>query len=211
MRDAYLALTPRRWSSASVLAGYALIAAVLVTALPAVLGGSGAADVVSARISTLLDVGHDESALDREAEISAALQQGLDNPSGSGLGTLGAASKLGTEPGGGVRDDRRQRLPHTLHRTRLAGHAGLCGRRHRRPVGLGVPPVPAQNRRRESRPSSPERPRFAMCAALAWGDAADEAHLGVQGMFFWGALGICSLAVRSCSPAPRSRALRSAR
>jgi len=46
---------------------------------------------------------------------------------------------------------------------------------------------------------------LAICAALAWSDAANDAHLGLDGLLFWLALGVASLALGTPGGAAVSR------
>jgi putative inorganic carbon (HCO3(-)) transporter len=86
----YLILSPRRLKVLPVVAAFACIIAFLVVSLPTMRGG----DQIVERLATFTDLGHDASALDRQAEITAAFGSASSNPVGGGLGLVGAAAKL---------------------------------------------------------------------------------------------------------------------
>lgn len=189
---AYLMASPRRLSAVPVLAGFALLMVALAIGVPPLLGSRNA-DVITSRVSSMTDVSHDESALDRQDQIVAYLEKGVENPVGSGLGLAGAASKLG--PNASVMGT----IIDSGYLTRLL-ELGWLGTLGYLMVVLGGPLVLAQKLfGKESTAGAAAKvagsAAIAVCAFLAWGDAADEAHLGVQGFFFWVALGLGSLAI----------------
>ena len=194
----YLLISPRRFAVMPSLAIYALVLVFLVSALPSLMGSASGSDSISTRISTLADIDHDGSALERQQEISDSLTAGLANPLGTGLGTVGAAAKLG----GG---DAPQNLGKALDSGYFArfvemGWAGLLGYLA---VVLGVPLAMAYALFRPGSTATTDvkvagATALALCATLAWSDAASDAHLGLDGLFFWLALGVASLAVQTC-------------
>jgi len=192
---AYLGLSPRRMTALPSLAAFALVIVVLVGSLPAFLGSGPSSDVISQRIASLGDVSHDESALTRQSEINDALTQGLANPIGEGLGQIGAAAKLGSNPQsniGNVLDSGY------LSRLLELGWPGVLGYLF---VTLGGPIV-LMLRLLQAKDVDVDAKvvgmtAVAMCAALAWGDAANDTHLGLEGFFFWLALGLGSLALQA--------------
>jgi putative inorganic carbon (HCO3(-)) transporter len=192
----YLIFSPRRFAALPSLAAYAALIVLLITALPVLLGSGPSSDVITARISTLGDVGHDQSALTRQGEITEALQQGLENPMGTGLGTIGAASKLGTNPSsqlGNVLDSGYMARLLTLGWVGCAGYVFVVlGAPFAIVLGIYRAGVAVTTEGREAGAMA-----VAICGTLAWGDAAADAHLGLNGMFFWIAVGLGSLAVRS--------------
>jgi putative inorganic carbon (HCO3(-)) transporter len=198
----YLVASPRRLATAPLLAVYAAFMVALAVSLPAFLGSGQNSDVITSRISTFGDVGHDVSALDRENEIQNALQKGLSNPVGTGLGVLGSASKL---------DENAQAAIGTVldsgYLARLI-ELGWLGTVGYVVVVIGGPLVLTyQLFRKKSGASTEARVAGAvavgLCAVLAWGDAADDAHLGIDGFFFWLALALGSLAIQSiAAPEP---------
>jgi hypothetical protein len=191
----YLALSPRRLTALPSLAAFAVVIVVLVGSLPSFLGSGPSSDVISQRIATLGDVSHDESALTRQTEISDALTKGLANPIGEGLGQIGAAAKLGSNPQsdiGNVLDSGY------LSRLLELGWPGVIGYLF---VTLGGPTVLTVRLLRAKDVDADVKvvgmTAVAMCAALAWGDAANDTHLGLEGFFFWLALGLGSLALQA--------------
>ena len=198
----YLALSPKRLRAVPPLAVFAALLIVLISTLPAVLGSGSNSDVLTSRINTFGDVGHDASALARQNEISDALTQGLNNPIGAGLGNIGAAARLGS--------NAESNLGNVLDSGYLArlvelGWLGFAGYLM---VVIGGPIAIAFGLRRRGRcdPMSVENrvvgaTAVAIAIALAWGDAASDAHLGLEGLLFWMALGLGSLAVASRSTA----------
>jgi hypothetical protein len=192
---AYIALSPRRLTALPSLGAFAVVIVVLIGSLPAFLGSGPSSDVISQRISSLGDVSHDESALTRQTEINDALTQGLANPIGEGLGQIGAAAKLGSNPQsniGNVLDSGY------LSRLLELGWPGVLGYLF---VTLGGPIVLTfrllQAKDVDIDAKVVGMTAVAMCAALAWGDAANDTHLGLEGFFFWLALGLGSLALQA--------------
>jgi hypothetical protein len=158
--------------------------------LPAFLGASSQSDVVSARISTLGDVDHDSSALARSTEISDAFAQGLENPIGQGLGMIGASSALSanpTTPSGNNLDSGY------MARFLELGWGGFGAYLF---VVIGsLATLIGSAFRRQKKPKPADMvvliaTAAAMCAALVWGDAAGDSHLGLDGFIFWIAMGI---------------------
>jgi hypothetical protein len=194
----YLAISPRRLAVLPSLAVLVTLIVFLVSALPALMGSGAGADIISTRISTLTDVDHDGSALERQGEIEDSLQAGLDNPVGTGLGTIGAASKLSNyaPPGIGKTLDSGY-----FSRFIEMGWAGLVAYLA---VTLGVPLAMGYAIFRPGSMATIEvkvagATAIALCATLAWSDAANDAHLGLDGFVFWVALGLGSLAVQTCA------------
>jgi hypothetical protein len=190
---AYLVLSPRRMSALPLLAAYAAVLGMLIVALPSFVGSGQDADLLSSRVSTLTDIGHDESAIDRQMEISEGIDAGLRNPVGTGLGVLGSASKIGANPAmelGTIIDSGY------LTRFIELGYLGTLGYLF---VVLGGPLILAYRLARRSAELNSDvkvvvAVALAFCAFLAWGDAADEAHFGIEGLFFWLGLGLASAA-----------------
>lgn len=191
----YLLASPARLRALPMLALFGAVLAILVGTLPVLLGSGANADVVSSRISTFADVGHDASALARQTEISNALAQGLSNPLGSGLGNLGAAARLSSNAQtdlGSVLDSGYLARFVEMGWLGFAGYLAvvigapvviLSGLLKRKPVAAGGAVYVAG------------ATAVAMAFALAWGDAASDAHLGLEGLFFWMAIGLGSLAI----------------
>jgi putative inorganic carbon (HCO3(-)) transporter len=187
----YIIVSPRRLRALPFIGIYIALLAFLVASLPAFLGASSQSDVVSARIATLGDVDHDSSALARSTEIADAFNQGLENPIGQGLGMLGASSALSanpTTPAGNNLDSGY------MARFLELGWAGFGGYLF---VVIGsLATLVGSAFRRTDKKSKPAdmvvliATAAAMCAALVWGDAAGDSHLGLDGLIFWIAMGI---------------------
>jgi putative inorganic carbon (HCO3(-)) transporter len=198
---AYLAVSPKRLRALPSLALYAALLVFLISSLPALMGSGPNADMITARISTFADVDHDGSALDRKSEFNDALTKSLDSPLGAGLGTVGAAAKLGSNTqaasiGAALDSGYFARLVELGWLGALAYAAVVIGA----PIALGINVF-----RAAGDPGVDVKvaaaTAIAMCAALAWGDAASDAHLGLDGFFFWIALGLGSLALQACPAA----------
>jgi hypothetical protein len=188
----YLLMSPKRVSATPFIALYAVLLVFLVASLPALLGASsGSSDVVTARLATLGDVGHDDSALARSSEIADSFEEGLRNPIGSGLGQIGASSALSSNPSsvhGNNLDSGYMARFLELGWLGFAGYVIVV-------LGSLVAMMLAAVRRNGRRAAPAESvvivaTAAAMCAALAWGDAAGDSHLGLDGLFFWIALGV---------------------
>jgi hypothetical protein len=195
---AYVLLSPRRLSAVPAIALFVGLLAVIVTALPVMLGSGPDSDVISSRITTFGDVSHDDSALARQGEIRDAAAQGLANPLGSGLGTIGAAARLGSSSQGSIGTVLDSGY---LSRFIELGWLGIIGYLA---VSVGGPLVMAY--RLIALPSATPMDvetkvvgaaALAIGVVLAWADAANDSHFGLDGVFFWLALGLASVAVRA--------------
>jgi hypothetical protein len=194
---AYLVMSPRRLAVLPSLAVYVVLLVFLVTALPSLMGSAASSDIISSRLSTLTDIDHDTSALERQQEIADSFQKGFENPAGTGLGTVGAAAKL---------SDPNDMLGNALDSGYLARfiEMGWAGALAYLAVVLGVPIAMGYALFRPGSSATLEvkvagATALALCATLAWSDAANDAHLGLDGFFFWLALGLGSLAVQTCT------------
>jgi putative inorganic carbon (HCO3(-)) transporter len=205
----YLVLNPRRLSLVPSLAVYIGLLIFFVTALPALMGSGVNSDVITSRISTFGDVDHDGSALDRKNQYGDAMDKGLSNPIGSGLGTVGAAAKLGAASQSSMIGDALDsgyfaRFVELGWIGTLAYLVVVIGG----PIALGFA-VFRQGSTATVDVKVASATAVAICAVLAWGDAANDAHFSLDGFFFWIALGLGSLAIQSCSlavnPAMRNR------
>jgi hypothetical protein len=187
---AYLALSPRRFRAMPFLLVYAALLAFFVASLPAFLGAPFG-DVLTTRIATLGDVDHDTSALARSTEIADAFEQGLENPIGMGLGMIGASSALSanpTSPSGNNLDSGYMARFLELGWLGFAGYVVVV-------IGGLCVLIASAFRRDRGRPKPTDlvvliATAAAMCVALAWGDAAGDSHLGMDGFLFWIAMGI---------------------
>jgi putative inorganic carbon (hco3(-)) transporter len=196
----YLFVSPARMRTIPFIALYAVVLSFLVATLPALLGSNRNNDVITARIATLGDISHDNSALARTIEIETALQQGLANPIGEGLGQIGASAALSANPespNGNVLDSGY------LSRFLELGWLGFSA--YAFVVFGSLATMLAMILRPVGGPKSREVVLIAsaaagMCAALLWADAAGDAHLGIDGLFFWMALGIGLRRMPSATP-----------
>jgi putative inorganic carbon (HCO3(-)) transporter len=192
----YLLISPQRLRSMPAFAVYAFVLVALISSLPSLLGNGADSDVITSRIATFGDVGHDASAIARQQEISNALTQALGNPIGTGLGTIGAAARLGANSAqsiGSVLDSGY------LARLLELGWPGFIAYLV---VVLGAPLAILRGMfargkgdvmNTEARVAAAVA--VAICSALAWSDAANDAHFGLEGVFFWIAIGVGSLAI----------------
>jgi putative inorganic carbon (hco3(-)) transporter len=189
----YLFTSPWRWRVLPFLVVFGILFSSLVSSLPALLGAGQNSDVITARIATLGDVSHDDSALARSGEIQNSLEQGLANPIGRGLGQVGSSSALSANPSsasGNVLDSGY------MARLLELGWLGFAGYLF---VVLGTFAVMVfgmmRPHRAGGRPEEPARRvqvavAAAICATLIWGDAAGDAHFGLDGLLFWIAIGL---------------------
>jgi putative inorganic carbon (HCO3(-)) transporter len=192
----YLLLSPKRLRAVPPLAIFIAILVVLISTLPSLLGSGANSDVLTSRISTFGDVGHDASALARQTEINDALAEGLNHPAGAGLGNIGAAARLGSNAGTSIGSVLDSGYLARLVELGWLGFAGYLA------VVVGGPIVILYGLRRRARADAMSDDTrvvgvtaAAMALALAWGDAASDAHLGLEGLLFWVALGLGSLAM----------------
>jgi putative inorganic carbon (HCO3(-)) transporter len=194
----YLALSPRRFVTVPALAIFVVVVIGLISMLPAMMGSGANSDVLTSRINTFGDVGHDASALARQNEISDAFTQGLNNPIGAGLGNIGAAARLASSAEsdlGNVLDSGY------LSRFVELGWLGCAGYLV---VVIGGPLALLYGLlRRSADPAMTKDAKvavatgIAMAFALAWGDAANDAHLGLEGFLFWVGMGVGALGLTS--------------
>jgi putative inorganic carbon (HCO3(-)) transporter len=187
----YIVFSPRRVVTFPIMLAFAVIFSVLVAFLPAFLGAGQDSDVVSARIATIADVNHDESAIERSQEIQDSIQEALSDPIGSGLGTIGSAAMISSNLSlshGTVLDSGY------LARLVELGWLGFVGYLFVAVGGFATILWSIFSRGSNATQSAENKVLLAtaaaMCAALVWADAAGDAHLGVEGVFFWIAMGI---------------------
>lgn len=200
---AYMILSPRRLAAIPPLAAFAVLLVLLVSSLPALLGSGSNADVLSSRIATFGDVGHDASALARQNEISDALQQGLNNPIGAGLGNIGAAARLGSNAQSNMGNVLDSGYLARLVELGWLGFVGYLVVVVAGPIVLFVGALRAPGSADDQATRVVAVTAVAIGAALAWGDAASDAHLGLEGLCFWLALGLGGRAVTSREPVER--------
>jgi hypothetical protein len=187
----YLVVSPRRILAAPFIGVYAVLLAFLVASLPAFLGAAQNSDIITSRIASFGDVDHDTSAIARTSEIQDALAQGLENPVGAGLGMIGASSALSSNPetpSGNNLDSGYMARFIELGWGGFAAYVFVV-------IGGLLTLISSAFRKTDGR-QKPEEMKViiataaAMCAALVWGDAAGDSHLGIDGLIFWIAMGI---------------------
>lgn len=202
----YLVLSPRRFAALPSVAIFAVLLAFLVTSLPTLIGSGANGDVIAARLSTFGDVDHDGSALDRKSEVSDSLARSLSNPVGTGLGTVGAAAKLSsTAASSTIGDALDSGYFARLVELGWLGVIGYLGVAIGGPFALGYALFrPGSSATADVKVAGATA--ITLCAVLVWGDAANDAHLGLDGFFFWIALGLGSLAIQSCGARVEKRA-----
>jgi hypothetical protein len=207
----YLCMSPSRFRTLPFLVLYGVLLSFLVASLPSILGAQQNGDVISARLSTLTDVGHDDSALARSIEIQDSIRAGLANPIGSGLGQVGSSSALSANPSsasGNVLDSGY------LARFLELGWLGFAG--YIVVVFGSLIALIASVVRSGSATGADRSERIAMvaaataiCAALVWSDAAGDSHFALDGVFFWLAIGIgLRMAPEAVTSRTRPRAFR---
>ena len=96
---AYLVLSPKRGQAVVALGAVFLTSAILLLNASTLLGNPTVTQQLQQRLNTLGNVDEDESISARRAESAFALHQGLAEPLGQGLGSVGGGVKL--EEGGG--------------------------------------------------------------------------------------------------------------
>jgi putative inorganic carbon (HCO3(-)) transporter len=189
----YLLTSPRRFRTLPFIALYGAALFFLVASLPAFLGAGQDSDIITTRIATLGDVSHDSSALARTSEITDSIRQGLADPLGEGLGHVGSASALSANPSSASGNNLDSGY---LARFLELGWLGFAGYLF---VVLGslAAMVAALMRGAITARGAESRDVLVnvavaagICAALVWLDAAGDSHLGLDGLFFWMALGI---------------------
>jgi hypothetical protein len=185
---------------------FAVLLVFLVSSLPALMGSGANSDIIASRLATFGDVDHDGSALDRKGEFGDALTRSMVNPVGSGLGTVGAAAKLGANAQSSTIGDALD----SGYFARLVelgwlGVIAYIGVVIGGPIALGYALFrPGSSASVDVKVAGATA--ITLCAALVWGDAANDAHLGLDGFFFWIALGLGSLAIQSCGAQIAGRA-----
>lgn len=187
----YVVISPRRSRTLPFITLFGVVLVSLISSLPALLGATSQSEVISARVATLGDVNHDNSAIDRQGEILDALRQSEENPLGTGLGTFGAASKLTSNPNGALGNVLDSGYMARLLELGWLGFAGYLSVL----VGSFAAMVRASLRAPRGRRDTvgarvASATAAAMAAALLWSDVAGDVHLGLDGFLFWIALGI---------------------
>jgi putative inorganic carbon (HCO3(-)) transporter len=91
----FIILTPHRARNLTVFGAVAVAGMVLVLNASTLLGSAQAGDNLTARFSTLSNLGDDYSFADRQRYFAGMLTDALAAPLGQGLGVIGTAAKLG--------------------------------------------------------------------------------------------------------------------
>ncbi len=97
---AYVLLSPKRGQALAALGAVAAISVLLLFNASTLLGNPTVTQQLQSRFDSLGNVEEDDSVSARRAESNFALHQGLEEPLGQGLGTVGGAVKLGDSGGG---------------------------------------------------------------------------------------------------------------
>jgi putative inorganic carbon (HCO3(-)) transporter len=197
----YLFASPRRFQTLPFVILYAFILSVLVAGLPALLGAGQDSDVITARINTLNDVSHDNSALARTGEIQNSIIQGIEYPIGIGLGNIGSSSFISSNADALTNNVLDSGYLARFLELGWLGFAGYIFVIFGSFGSMITSLVRAKTRKdqvisREAIVSVATA--LAMSAALIWEDAAGDAHLGLDGVYFWIALG---MGLRNLAPA----------
>jgi hypothetical protein len=195
----YVVASPKRVRAVPFIAVIGVLLTMLVVSLPALLGDTRNSDVVTSRLSTFADVGHDASALARAQEIGDAIDQGLRHPIGNGLGTLGASSALSANPSSVQGNNLDSGY---LSRFLELGWLGFAGYLFVVVGGCAVMLVSVFRSDMDVENKVFVSMAAAICAALIWVDAAGDSHLGLDGLFFWIAM---ALGLRRFVAVPKPR------
>jgi len=198
---AYLVWSPQRVRALPFFVLGAIALSLLVSTLPAFLGAGQNSDVITSRISSLGDVSHDESALARTSEIQDSIQAGLANPAGVGLGQIGSSSALSANPSSASGNNLDSGYMARLLELGWLGFAGYLF------VVIGSAFAIARGIAR-SEQRQWKAVAIAICAALMWSDAAGDSHLGLDGLWFWMAVGFGMHGLSRARQPSRHRLLR---
>jgi hypothetical protein len=90
----YLVLSPKRGAVTGALAVLSLVTVVVGLNASTLLGSQDVTTQLVTRLNSLGDVDSDYSLNDRKRESAAAMHEGVTEPLGQGLGTVGTATKL---------------------------------------------------------------------------------------------------------------------
>ena len=184
----YVALSPRPLRTIAALGAVAAVAGAVVVSLPAIVGDAHVNDALAQRASTLQDVGADESANDRERQIRDAWSDVQARPLGSGLGTVGTATKLSTATQTATTLDSGY-----LSRLVEMGFPGFAGYVAAIAVALGVT-LRTLFSARDPRTRTLAATSAAIQVALIGMDFSGEGHPGVLGMAAWTLAGLAAAA-----------------
>jgi O-antigen ligase len=90
----YVILSPKRGKALFAIGAVGIVSFALLVNASALLGNSDVTSLLTARLSTLGNVEQDVSVADRQQQTVYALKQGLSEPLGQGLGTVGTSTWL---------------------------------------------------------------------------------------------------------------------
>ncbi len=184
---AYLVLSPKRGQAILALGAVFITSAVLLLNASTLLGNPALTQQLQQRINTLGSVDEDESVNARRAESSYALHQGLAEPLGQGLGSVGGGVKL-EEGGSGTAVLDNGYLARFLE----MGIAGFicyiatlaCG------IIFGFQALAAALKTRNITFQQLAIAGLSVQAALIGLDLSSDFHDALPGFFFWIVLGL---------------------
>jgi hypothetical protein len=196
---AYLLMSPNRAKNLAIFSLVGVVCALLVFNAGALLGNDQAGSDLSRRFQTLGDLQNDNSYNVRQNYFGDALQTALSQPTGSGLGLLGTAAKLGSSQQVVDFDNGY------IARLTEMGYFGTACYLATLIAGL----VLAwrywydAGRRGSPREAAFGAAVFALQLTLAFTDISSDHHNQFSGIFFW-----LSLALVCCRHKPIRRAVR---
>jgi len=196
---AYLLLSPNRWKNLAIFSLVGVACTVLVLNASVLLGNDQAGSDLSRRFETLGNLQSDTSYNDRQAYLGDKLQTALGQPTGSGLGLLGTAAKLGSSAQVVDFDNGY------VARLTEMGYFGTACYLATLIAGLVLAwrYWDGARRRGSQREAAFGAAVFALQITLAFTDISSDHHNGFSGIFFW-----LSLALVCCRHQPIRRAVR---
>jgi hypothetical protein len=184
---AYLLLSPKRGQALGALAAVGLVSVVLLFNASTLLGNATVTQSLQSRFDSLGNVDEDESVSARRAESNFALHQGLEEPLGQGLGTVGGAVKLGDTGAGQLVLDNGY-----LSRFLEMGIAGFICYLATLAGGIvfAVRALVLGFSRRDPALQQLAVTSVTVQCALAGLDLSSDYHSALPGLFFWIVLGL---------------------
>lgn len=180
----YLVLSPKRGPALGALAVLSLVTIIAGLNASTLLGSQDVTSQLLTRLNSFSDVDSDDSLNDRKRESAAALQEGLSEPLGQGLGTVGTATKLSDS---GSSSDQLTLDNGYLSRFVEMGIAGLIG--YLFTLGAGLL-LAARALARAASLKDAAWQQIAVTAlavqlALVGLDLSGDAHSAMSGVVFW--------------------------
>ncbi|HTV74693.1 MAG TPA: O-antigen ligase family protein [Candidatus Acidoferrales bacterium] len=199
----YALLTPLRVRLLATLAGFSILVVCAGMLAFALMPNDDARETLSDRFSTLFDLQDDGSAADRRQSTEVAVEDGMANPFGAGVGTTGVGARLMTNSGdisGGAAIDNG-----FASRLVEMGYPGLAGFLV---VTLGslLFSFSAWRRATAQKKSGPGELLAAATAvqiALLGMEASGDTYQGLSGVFFWTTVALVSTLATQASRARR--------